>query len=494
MQCSSSNHRSLIPGEENVTTTNSPSESSGTFEALDGKKVTRFQYKIMLISGMGFFTDAYDLFVIGVVVALLTTQWKLSTGQISLLNSVTLAASAVGALVFGRIADILGRKKIYGFEVLILAFGAIASALSPNYTFLLISRIILGLGIGGDYPVSATIMSEYSGTKSRGKMVGLVFAMQGAGLVVGPFIAAVLLASHMPTGIIWRILLGLGAIPGLAVFYLRRKIHETPRFAQACGNTQEAQAAVASAAGHTAPNDLKVVSKARHQQSALEGFRTFGRNRRMLFWLIGTAGAWATLDFAYYGNTISSPEVLKAINPNGSLLYNTSLQLLIFAVFALPGYALAIRLLDRSGRKKIQCAGFTMMAVAFLLIGLVPGVSTAVVPFVLIFGMSYFFTEFGPNTTTFIYPAEIYPVNVRTTGHGISAAAGKLGAFAGAYFFPDMLASSFGLRGAEVVAGAVCLIGLALSLWLLPEPMGQSLEQLERIATDSPVTEKRKAA
>ena len=63
----------------------------------------------------------------------------------------------------------------------------------------------------------------------------------------------------------------------------------------------------------------------------------------MLFWLIGTAGAWAMLDFAYYGNTISSPEVLKVINPHGSLLYNTLLQLLIFVVFALPGYALAIR-------------------------------------------------------------------------------------------------------------------------------------------------------
>ena len=318
--------------------------------------------------------------------------------------------------------------------------------------------------------MSATIMSEYSGTKSRGRMVGLVFAMQGAGLVVGPFIAAVLLASHMPNGIIWRILLGLGAIPGLAVFYLRRKIHETPRFAQACGDMDEARAGVATASGQTASSDLKVISKVRHQQSALEGFRTFGRNRRMLFWLIGTAGAWATLDFAYYGNTISSPEVLKVINPNGSLLFNTSLQLLIFAVFALPGYALAIRLLDRSGRKKIQCGGFAMMAVAFLLIGLVPGVSTAVLP------------------------AEIYPVNVRTTGHGISAAAGKLGAFAGAYFFPDMLASSFGLRGAEVVAGAVCLIGLTLSLLLLPEPMGHSLEQLERIAIDSPIADKREAA
>ena len=202
----------------------------------------------------------------------------------------------------------------------------------------------------------------------------------------------------------------------------------------------------------------------------------------MLFWLIGTAGAWAMLDFAYYGNTISSPEVLKVIDPHGSLLHNTLLQLLIFVVFALPGYALAIRLLDRTGRKKIQCFGFSMMALAFLLIGLVPGVTTTVAPFVLLFGMSYLFTEFGPNTTTFVYPAEIFPVEVRTTGHGVSAAAGKLGAFAGAYLFPDMIASSWGLRGAEVVAGIVCLVGLGVSAWLLPEPKGLSLEQLEETA------------
>ncbi len=455
---------------------------TGPFAALDESRPTRAQYKIMLISGMGFFTDAYDLFVIGVVVSLLTTQWSLSTGQISLLNSVTLAASAVGALTFGRIADVIGRKRIYGFEVLILAAGAIASALSPNYTFLLVSRIVLGIGVGGDYPVSATIMSEYSGTKSRGRMVGLVFAMQGAGLVIGPSIAAILLATHVPIGIVWRILLGVGAIPGLAVFYLRRKMNETPRFALAKGRTAEAQAAIAAAAGLSV-SDIGSVAGAQHPQSALEGFRIFLRNKRMLVWLVGTAGAWAALDFAYYGNTISSPEVLKAINPNGSLLYNTTLQMLIFIVFAIPGYALSIWLLDKRGRKKIQCAGFAMMAIAFLVIGLVSGVSTTVAPFVIVFGASYLFTEFGPNTTTFIYPAEIYPVNVRTTGHGISAAAGKTGAFAGAYLFPDMLASSLGLRGAETIAGCVCLLGLALSLWLLPEPMGQSLEQLEQIAT-----------
>ena len=465
-----------------------PDADPGTFTALDDSKVTRFQYKIMLISGMGFFTDAYDLFIIGVVVAILKTQWTLSTGQVSLLNSTTLAASAVGAVIFGRVADILGRKKIYGFEVLILAIGALASALSPNYIVLLISRAVLGIGIGGDYPVSATIMSEYSAKRSRGKMVGLVFAMQGAGLVVGPLIAVILLASHVPMDITWRILLGLGAIPGLAVFYLRRQIHETPRFAHAGGDPDEARAAIGAATGAATVRGRKPPSKARQRQTMLEGFSTLARNPRMLVWLIGTAGTWALLDFAYYGNTISSPEVLKVMNPHGSLLQNTLLQLLIFVVFALPGYALAIRLLDSTGRKSIQCSGFTMMAVAFLVIGIVPGITTSVVPFVILFGASYFFTEFGPNTTTFVYPAEIFPVNVRTTAHGISAATGKLGAFAGAYLFPVMLASSWGLRGAEIVAGVVCVLGLGLSMWLLPEPKGLTLEQLERAALAAPAS------
>jgi MFS family permease len=412
------------------------------------------------------------------VVALLKPEWHLSTSQISLLNSVTLAASAVGAIVFGRIADILGRKRIYGYEVLILAIGALASAFAPNYVFLLVCRAILGIGIGGDYPVSATIMSEYSGKSTRGRMVGLVFAMQGAGLLVGPLIASGLLASGLSNDVIWRILLGLGAIPGLAVFYLRRQIHETPRFAMAGGATEEAEAAVAAATGTKALKGPAAESKARHPQGTMEGFLVLARSRRMLTWLIGTAGAWALLDFCYYGNSISTPEILKLLNPAASLLHNTLIQLAIFAVFAVPGYAVAIWLLDKTGRKSIQILGFGMMALMFLLIGFIPGVTTHAAPFILLYGISYFFTEFGPNSTTFIYPAEIFPVEVRTTGHGISAGAGKMGAFAGAYLFPVMLASSMGIRGAEIVAGIVAAAGLLITLALLPEPRGKSLEQL----------------
>jgi len=450
----------------------------GRFDSLDDAKINRFQLKIMFVSGMGFFTDAYDLFVIGIVVALLKTQWSLSTNQVSWINSATLLASAVGAIVFGRVADILGRKKIYGYEVLILAFGAIASAFAPNYTFLLVSRVILGIGIGGDYPVSATIMSEYSGKQTRGRMVGLVFAMQGAGLIVGPLVASILLGSGVSNNLTWRILLGLGAIPGLAVFYLRRQIHETPRFAAAGGAHEEAEAAIGAATGTaTAPRSAPE-SKARNPQSALGGFMILARSRRMLLWLIGTAGCWALLDFCYYGNTISTPEILKLLNPHASLLHNTLVQLGIFVVFAVPGYVVAILLLDKSGRRSIQILGFGMMALMFLLIGIIPSVTTVALQFLLLYGISYFFTEFGPNTTTFIYPAEIFPVEVRTTGHGISAGAGKLGAFAGAFLFPDMLASSLGVRGAEIVAGVVAVAGMLLTIALLPEPKGKTLEEL----------------
>jgi MFS family permease len=234
-------------------------------------------------------------------------------------------------------------------------------------------------------------------------------------------------------------------------------------------------------------------SKARHPQGTLEGFLVLARSKRMLLWLIGTSGAWFLLDFSYYGNTISSPAILKLLNPAASLLHNTLVQLGIFTVFAVPGYIVAILLMDKTGRKSIQMLGFAMTGLAFLLIGAIPGVTASAAPFILLFGMSYFFTEFGPNTTTFIYPAEIFPLEVRTTGHGISAATGKIGAFVGAYLFPRMLASAMGIRGAEIVSAVVAVAGLLLTAALLPEPKGKSLEELTEEAYAVPARKREHA-
>jgi MFS transporter, PHS family, inorganic phosphate transporter len=188
---------------------------------MDDSKITKQHWKIMFISGMGFFTDAYDLFIIGVVIALLKDEWHPSPWAVGLVTSTALLASAFGAIIFGRVADMLGRKRIYGYEVLVLAAGAIASAFSPDIWWLIGFRIILGIGIGGDYPVSATLMSEFSGKKNRGMMVSLVFAMQAAGLIFGPLLAVALLASGCSKDLVWRLLLAFGAIPALAVFQMR---------------------------------------------------------------------------------------------------------------------------------------------------------------------------------------------------------------------------------------------------------------------------------
>jgi len=441
---------------------------AGNFTELDEAKPSRLHWKIMFISGMGFFTDAYDLFIIGVVMTMLKSMWRVGKVEEGLVESTALLASAFGALLFGRVADMLGRKRIYGVEVLVLAAGAISCAFAGNIWWLIGLRFILGVGIGGDYPVSATIMSEYAGKSSRGMMVTMVFAMQAAGLIVGPLFAASLLASHMPQDIIWRILLAFGAVPALAVYWARRHLKETPRFLHASGQEENDQGRLTRA---------KHFDEKEHSVSFWDGFHRLVNDNRLLSRLMGASAAWFLMDFAYYGNTVSSPLVLSALGAHDSLLKKTLTQLAIFAVFAAPGYAVSILTMDRLGRKTIQCLGFGMMAVAFAVMALVPDIEKMVLPFVIIYGISFFFTEFGPNATTFVYPSEIFPVRVRTTGHGIAAAMGKLGGFLGVFTFPFLM-RWHGLLSAESGAAIVSVLGLITTLTLLPETKGKSLEEL----------------
>lgn len=459
-----------------MSTQASPATAS-PFADLDNSGITKFHWKIMFVAGMGFFTDAYDLFIIGVALTLLKPIWHLSAFEVSVLGSSSLLAAAVGAVIFGRVADVLGRKRIYGLEVLVLAIGAIASAFAPSFWWLVVFRFILGVGIGGDYPVSATIMSEYAGRKVRGLLISLVFAMQGIGLIVGPLVAIALIAAGVSHDLAWRVMLALGAIPALSVFYMRRTMNETPRFAALAGATKDAQRAADRALGlHNDPS-LDEGPKRDRGKHLFSELAIYAKDRTMLRWLIGASLAWFLLDIAYYGNTLSSPLVVKAINPHASLLTNTFITLAIFAIAAFPGYLVAAISMDHLGRKVIQAGGFLLMGIAFAGIALLPGGSQAVVPFILLYGISYFFAEFGPNTTTFVYPAEIFPARIRTTSHGITATCGKLGAFVGTFAFP-LLMDHFGLPGAMGTVSGVAILGLLVTWLLLPEPKGESLEEI----------------
>jgi MFS transporter, PHS family, inorganic phosphate transporter len=444
--------------------------SKDLIAALDEASLNRSHLRAVVASGMGFFTDAYDLFVIGIASTLITKDWNLSSGKLALLNSTMLGAACLGAWVFGRYADMVGRKRVYWLVAAIMITGALGSALAPSFWVLIAFRFVLGFGVGGDYPVSAVMVSEYANRKDRGKLVGMVFGTQALGLIVGPLIALALLGSGTSGDVVWRVLLGLGALPAAAVIYLRCRMPESPRYqAQVRGQTEQAADRMRDLTGGQVSGTPEVV----RSQMALRAFLT---DRRWLIMLAGTAGCWFLLDYAYYGNTISTPQILSLISPHASTMMKIALQLAIFVVAAVPGYVLAITRLDRIGHRRLQVAGFAMMALCFIVIAAIPGMTTAVAPFLVVYGLSYFFTEFGPNVTTFVLPSELYPVSMRATGHGISAGVGKLGAFIGVFLFP-VLQSSLGLRGTLLLTGGVSVLGLALT-FVLPEPAGRSLDDI----------------
>jgi MFS transporter, PHS family, inorganic phosphate transporter len=456
------------------------SSRASVTELLDEAPRSKFHRRTVVVSGVGFFTDAYDLFVIGTVSTIVATQWHLSTLQTSWVTGAAILGAFFGALIFGRIADVLGRKWVYLGVAVIMMIGAVASAFAPGFIWLVIARFVLGLGIGGDYPVSAVLMSEYSNRKDRGRLVGMVFSMQALGLIVGPLVGLLLLSSGMSQSIAWRLMLGFGAIPAAGVIYLRSKMPESPRFkAQVQGKSEQASADLATFSGGVVD-----ATRGAAQRGQRMGIKEFFSSRRMLVLLLGTAGSWFLFDYAYYGNTLSLPAILKQVDSTASLETKLLWTLGLFVIFAIPGYALAVMKMDRIGHRRLQFIGFAVMATAFLTLAAFAHLTTMIVPFLAIFGLSYFFVQFGPNMTTFVLPSEVFPVSMRTTGHGIAAGIGKLGAFLGVFLVPQ-LQKHYGLRGMLLIAGIAAALGFALTK-VLPEPARRSLEDMHEQSGTAP--------
>ncbi|MCL5076765.1 MAG: MFS transporter [Actinobacteria bacterium] len=449
-------------------------QNSSISEALDEAPISRFHTQSIFTAGMGFFTDAYDLFIIGTATTLIAKQWGLSASQTGLINSITLLSAFLGAIFFGRIADVFGRKRTYGIEAAIMVVGALLSAFAPSFIWLLVFRFILGIGVGGDYPMSAVLMSEFSNKKNRGKLVGLVFSMQALGTVAGYVVALALLAAKVNPDIAWRIMLGFGAVPAAGVIYLRRKMPESPRYlARVQGKATEAAAAISKFSEGVI--SIKNASEARRKLS----FGEFISNPKYLLYLLGTAGSWFVFDYAYYGNSVSAPLIVTSVlGSSGSkvLTEAIALQLIVFSIAAVPGYFLAAFFMDRIGHKRLQLIGFFFMGLAFLLIGVIPNITTLLLPFLMLFGLSYFFAEFGPNTTTFVMAGEVYPTSARSTGHGISAGIAKFGAFLGVYIFP-ILKAHLGVAGALEFSFGMAIVGFLVTL-VLPETANRTLDDI----------------
>jgi len=444
--------------------------ATSLLQAMDDAPVNGFHWRTVIATGMGFFTDAYDLFIIGSVTTLLSGIWHLNTLDLSILSASSFLSAAAGAAFFGWVMDRKGRQWAYGLEALLLMLGALASALAPNFTYLLIARLIVGFGVGGDYPASAVIISEFANRANRGRLVTTVFSFQGLGYVVGPAITAIALASHLPADITWRLLLALGAVPAALVMVMRRSMPETPRFhLHVQGNAKAAMQAARSITQNTALERGPIpLGRERFTQSPF---------LRRLF---ASCACWFLVDIAFYGNGVSSQSILRHVFSHASLLQATLLTLIMFSVTGLPGYFVAARFMDGLGRKKIQFWGFLIVGGCYGLMSRLSGMTQEGVAFIALYGISYFFIEFGPNTTTFLYPSELFPTRLRGRGHGTAAAIGKLGAFLGAFLLP-LIIERYGLTPMYALLAIVSVIGAVITHLFLPEPSQRALEEVNAI-------------
>jgi len=367
-------------------------------DALDAAKTQWYHFTAVVIAGMGFFTDAYDLFSISLVTKLLgriyyfdpssRTPGTLPPNVSAAVNGVAFCGTLAGQLFFGWLGDKMGRKKVYGMTLMLMVICCLASGLSfgsaPKGVMatLCFFRFWLGFGIGGDYPLSATIMSEYANKRTRGAFIAAVFAMQGFGNLTGGIVAIIISAafkarfdapaykddpadSTVPQAdYAWRIVLMFGAIPALLTYYWRMKMPETARYtALVAKNAKKATSDMARVLNVELAEGQQ--QKAEEELERREEYGLFSRQfaKRHGLHLLGTAVCWFMLDIAFYSQNLFQKDIYAAVNwlPKAETMNAleemfriSRAQTLVALCGTIPGYWFTVFFIDIIGRFAIQ--------------------------------------------------------------------------------------------------------------------------------------------
>jgi len=420
------------------------------------KTLSAYAYQVIIV-GAGFLADAYDLFVVDLVMSILHRLHPggLTTSDKSMIASATLVGAVVGQVVFGVLGDWIGRRWTFLVTCVLIVLGAFLSGCvvwtEPGSTFPLVTqlamcRFLLGIGVGGEYPLAATIAAEGAPPGQRGRFIAAVFSMQGWGMLLSCLLVLAMLAAEAPLEWIWRSVLMFGAIPSAAVIFIRSKMEETELFQEAHGQGASSFSA--------------------HFSVTFSHIRSYWRP------LIGTTMTWLLLDVTFYGTGSFKHRISSSLSPgHGSEdpreeVWEEAKFAALCCCLAIPGYLLSVAFIDRIGRYNLQLWGFLAMAANFFAVAYLSSLrlpASAHWCLFLCFGLTFLFSNFGPNTTTFMLPAEVYPTLVRATCHGISAAAGKLGAVIGTVAFSPCEAA-FGIEAVLAACGFVCLAGASLTV------------------------------
>lgn len=382
----------------------------------------------------GYSLDAYDFQVLPLTLTAIAAYFHLTKGQSGLLTTVTLVVSAVGGVLAGVLIDRIGRTRTLMITVGTYALFTALCGFASSYPMLLTFRALQGLGFGGEWAAGAVLVAEYASARFRGRTVAFVQASWAVGWAAAVVVATLSL-DHLSHGLAWRVVFWTGALPGLALLYIRRRVTDAP------ARTTERAARV-----------------------PLRHIFGPGTRRITLFATLMATGVQG----GYYTIATWLPTYLKTERHLTTVGTGSYLSLLIGGAFA--GYLCGGYLSDLLGRRKaIGLFGVLSGAILYSYIHIPANANHVllILGFPLGFCFSAIFSGFGA------YLAELYPRTIRGTGQSFTYNVGRaVGAF-----FPTAVgfaAGSGGLGGA-LVYGTVGYALAVVALFGLPETRGNEL-------------------
>jgi MFS transporter, putative metabolite transport protein len=467
-----------------------PSWSDGTH--LPSAPMTSMQWFIWMLAAAGKFFEGFVVFMTGVALPLISTEFGISHAQNGIVSAASLFGILIGAVALGGLSDYFGRKRMFLAEMIIFC-GFLAALTVCNSFVLLISCLFgLGLALGCDYPTAHMIISESTPSASRGRLVLGAFTFQAVGALAGTGVGYLVL-SFAPNLDAWRWMYGTALVPAIVVTVGRFFITESPNWLSSRGDRVAAEQAAMRLLVRK-PQYPKELRLAQGSHDA-EGRPSFGAlfNRRNLRATILSSVPWFLQDLGTYGIGIFTPTILAAaIGRSADHIRSTS-DLIANDILAAKGSALitsllivgilfAVLLSDKVGRIRLQVFGFIGCAVGLFVASLSTFAIGASQIFLIFLGFMLFdfMTNLGPNAQTYLLAGEVFPTKIRGMGAGFAAAFAKIGAVATAFLFPILL-SGIGTRNLLYGLVVTSLLGAWVTWQYRIETTGRSLD---RIAAD----------
>lgn len=451
-----------------MTTTLAP-EQTGTevVQALPWR--WKVQGMIFIIGGLGFMFDGWDVVLNAYLIPLMIKGWALSIPQAGLIATVNLAGMAIGAVVWGSVADLVGRKRAFAGTLLMFGILSVAAAFAPNYEAFLVLRFLAGIGLGGCIPVDYAMVGEFTPAKLRGR---LLTAMD-AWWPIGGTLCGVVSTLLLPLGS-WRVLLLVMVLPALLTFWVRRSVPESPLFLIRKGRGAEARVVIDDLVRRTGGQPVHY----RLDEPEIPKKLTFaaGADQLRKVWAFDwkiTAVSWAlfsTVLFQYYGALIWLPTIFRDSGYSNYLAFMVTTGV---TATGIVGVLASAWLVEKFGRKRVIMGSAVLTAISIAMFAANVDVPAAAKFWILTFGIVIEFAI----PAIYCYVSELYPTELRASGFGWASSSSRVFAALVPTVIGGLLFPRFGLTATFIVTGSLLVLAAIFMMVGAPETKGRLLDE-----------------